>query len=142
MGQISEDIRFQKGRNSLGIPRSWWAKLAWGFVLWAVKVGFTEPGNLPPITAEARGSHLPALSGTKPRILSTVPTRMPSGSVVLWGTFCSSQSGSGRQRRETSGSAVGEHEQDPEQQNQREERAQRGKMGSERKINHRDRKRD
>ena len=92
MGQISEDVRFQEGRNSLGIPRSWWAKLAWGFVLWAVKVGFTEPGNLPPITAEARGSHLPALSGTKPRILNTVPTRMPSGSEVLWGTFCSSQS--------------------------------------------------
>lgn len=34
------------------------------------------------------GSHLPAFSGTTPRILITVPTRMPSGSDVLWGTFC------------------------------------------------------
>lgn len=34
------------------------------------------------------GAHLPALSGTTPRILITVPTRMPSGREVLWGTFC------------------------------------------------------
>ena len=32
-------------------------------------------------------SHLPALSGTAPRILITVPTLTPSGSEVLWGKF-------------------------------------------------------
>lgn len=30
LGQMSKYIRFQKVGNSLEIPRSWWAKLAWG----------------------------------------------------------------------------------------------------------------
>lgn len=87
MGQISKDIRFQEVRNGLGILRSWWAKLALGLLAVAV----SSWGQLSLDTSHplllGLDTYLPALSGTTPRILITLPTRMPSGNEVLWGTF-------------------------------------------------------
>lgn len=56
-----------------------------------------EPGE-PQLALGRLGSHLPALSGTTPRILSTLPAWTPSGREVLWGTLCQGGDGPGHQR--------------------------------------------
>lgn len=69
------------GRGGPGALISVWAGRS--LVSWAQA---SRPFPLEPgVTLQ---SHLPALSGTVPRILITVPTLRPSGSEVLWGTFC------------------------------------------------------
>ena len=87
-GQVSEDFRFQKVSDGPGSLRPCGPRWLWCPRVWAAR----SPSQLSLDTSQpylwGLGSHLPAFSGTTPRILITVPTRMPSGSDVLWGTFC------------------------------------------------------
>ena len=100
--------------------------MAWGFVLWAVKVGFTEPRNLPPVSAESRGGlTCQPCQGLNHEFSTQCPLGCPQAARSCGGRSAAARVDQGGRGERQVGQLWGEHDQDPEQQNQREEGAQR-----------------